>query len=69
MPEYKHNVYLEAYGKLRVKVRKETGLSISCMDISKAIEWDRVRLLINPKAKLSQVQIELGEIPKNWRDY
>lgn len=45
MPEYKHNVYLEAYSKLRAKVRKETGLSISCMDIPTAIEWDRVRLL------------------------
>lgn len=68
MPEYKNNMYLEAYSNMRNRVRVETNLSISCMDIPTAIEWDRVRLLLNPKATLSQVQKKLGEIPKNWRD-
>ena len=31
------------------------------------IEWDRLRMILNPKAKLSQAQIVLGKkIPSNW---
>lgn len=69
MPEYKSNTYLETYGKLRNRVRLETGLTLSCIDVSTAIEWDRIRLLINPNAVLSPEQMKVGVIPENWRDY
>lgn len=65
-----NNKYLDAYAKLKTKIKNEYNLSGgSVMTTENAVEWDRVRLLLNPTAPLSQVQMELGLIPENWRDF
>ena len=64
------NKYLDAYAKMKTKLKNESNLSGgSVMTTENAVEWDRLKVLINPTAPLSQVQMELGEIPENWRDF
>lgn len=63
------NKYLYAYAKLKTKTKKENNLGGIDITLTQAVEWDRLRVLINPTAPLSQVQMELGEIPENWEDF
>lgn len=67
MPEYKYNTYLQNYAIMKNKALLEGNLTGTSINLETAIEWDRIRLLINPNARLSPPQLKLGLIPEDWR--
>ena len=65
------NSYVNIYNKMR----KDLFKGKDSRDVNRSvpiefyIEWDRLRMILNPKVKLSPAQLKLGKhIPANWGD-
>ena len=63
MPEY-NETYLSVYKQ----IRKDISGGKASREINKSvplelyIEWDRLRMILNPKAKISKAQFKVSEI-------
>lgn len=66
------NSYIRVYNEMRKDLfkGKNTRDMNRSVPIEFYIEWDRLRMLLNPKVKLSPAQMSLGKviIPSNWMD-
>ena len=65
------NSYVDTYNRMR----KDLFKGKNSRDVNRSvpiefyIEWDRLRMILNPKVNLSPAQLKLGKyIPTNWRD-
>ena len=64
------NKYLDFYKDLRRDIfsdKKESRNLNKSVPLDCYVEWDRLRMILNPRAKLSLAQKNFGIIPESWR--
>ena len=64
------NQFVDIYTDMRNRVFTQLGKrrSSNNVPLELFIEWDRLRMILNPRANLSSAQMKLGVIPENWRE-